>query len=147
MFIHNCFQKVHCNKFAVFILGFCLLFFLSGCERKSAELTAVEEAATIIQPITGREVYRDVEDKGRTFVRTINANLFIKYEPVNDYTKEEVYEEIVTILEENNWKRDERNKGRSDYFTAFLQQSRYPLVASVSIRSDENIVTVIIENK
>ena len=139
------FQKNNHN-FAIFALTFALLLCLSGCGIKSSRLRAVEDSAAIIQPTTGHEVYRHTEDRGKTFVRTINANIFIKYEPANDYTTEDVYKEIVAILEENNWKRYESNKDQTNNFRASSRQGSYPLSIRVSISSNQNLVTVRIEN-
>jgi hypothetical protein len=121
-------------------LAFGALLFLSGCQ--SAELKALESSVSIIQLQTGREVNRLMHDKELGFTRTIYPELIIQYEPINDYTKKDVYDEIVAILEKNNWERSDWNIGRSDFFTASLRQGRFTISASVVIYTDKNLVQI-----
>ncbi len=137
-------NKLYIYK-AYFALALGLLLFLSGCT--SPELKYLEDAASLIQLQTGREVDRLVQDKGRGFTGPIYAEIRIDYEPINNYTKKEVYDEIVAILEKNNWERNEWNIGRSDYFSASLRQGRFKLLASVLIEPDKNLVRIKIVNR
>lgn len=149
MFNHtlsSCFKKAN-NGLYIFILAFSLLLFLSGCKRTSAQLQALESSASIIQLRTGREVSRWSQDTEAGFTGPVYAEIRIKYEPINNYTKEEVYNEIVDVLEKNNWERDEWNIDRSDYFSASLQQDHFTLLAIVRIHSDENFVSIRIVNR
>ena len=136
------FQKANNNKLYIFALACGLLFFLSGCEIKSAQLKALENSVSIIQPTTGREVSRSIRDKEAGLTRTIPAQIRIEYEPINNHTKEDLYDEIAAILEKNNWERRESNKGRSDFYSASLPQGRSKIIATVLIRSNENLVSV-----
>jgi len=125
------------------LLVFCILLFLSGC--KSAELKALENSASIIQLQTGREVSRSFQDKGRGLLgKPVYAQTMIGYEAINHYTKRDVYDEIVTILEKNNWKRDEKNIV-PDAFVASLQQGDIKIFATVLIDLDKNLVTIYME--
>ena len=110
-------------------------------------LKALEIPASIIQLQTGREVSRSVRDKKAGFTGPIYAQVRIKYEPIDHYTKKEVYDEIVAILENNNWEGEECNTCNSDYFSASLRQGDFPLLASVLIYSDENLVSIKIVNR
>ena len=92
-----------------------LMLFLSGC--KSAELQAIENSASVLQITTGREVNKWTHDKGVTLGKPVDAKILIVYEPINNHTRKEVYEEIVAILEKNNWVGKEPF---ADYFVATL---------------------------
>lgn len=116
-----------------------LMFFLSGC--KSAELQAIENSASVLQITTGQEVDRWTHDKGKTLGKPVYPEIFIVYEPINNHTKEEVYEEIVAILKKNNW------VGREpiidyDYFKATLQQGSFEISTKVVVGRIKNIVTI-----
>jgi len=134
----------HLTKFYVFALAFGLLLFLSGCEIKSAQLKALENSISIIQPTTGREASRSVQDKEAGFTGPIYAELRITYEPINDYTKEDLYDEIVALLEGNNWEGETCSACRPASFSASLQPDDYPIPinARVRIHSDENLVSI-----
>jgi hypothetical protein len=125
-------------------LAFCFLFLLSGC--KSAELRSLEDSASLIQLTTGREVNRSLQDKGEVFGKPVYAEVDIDYEPIDNHTKREVYEEIVEILNKNQWERDEVNIV-PDFFSASLKQDDFKLLISVLIRSSENLVRVEIVNR
>ena len=150
MFIYRLssyFQKANHNKRYIFALACGLLLFLSGCEIKSAQLKTLENSVSIIQPTTGREVDRYTRNAQAGFTGPIYAQIRIEYEPINDYTKEDLYDEIVAILEKNSWERNEWNIGRSDFFRASLEQGGFALSAIVLIRSDKNLVTIRITNR
>ncbi|MBI5952928.1 MAG: hypothetical protein HY865_14825 [Chloroflexi bacterium] len=115
------------------------LFFLSGC--KSAELRAIEDAASVLQLTKGKEVRRWTDDGGEAMGKPVYPHVLIVYEPINNYTQEEVYAEIVTILESNNWEGNEPNPGR-DYFKAYLQQGQFKISTGVAIDDRNNHVTV-----
>jgi hypothetical protein len=123
-------------------LAFGILFFLSGC--KSAELITLESAASIIQLQTGREVSRSLEDKDVVLGKPVYAKIQIEYEPINPYTKEDVYEEIVAILEENHWERDKDNIV-PDAVSGSLQQGDFKILTTVLIQPDKNLVTLYME--
>jgi hypothetical protein len=134
------------RKFYIYMgyiaLAFGILFFLSGC--KSAELITLESAASIIQLQTGREVSRSLEDKDVVLGKPVYAKIQIEYEPINPYTKEDVYEEIVAILEENHWERDKDNIV-PDAVSGSLQQGDFKILTTVLIQPDKNLVTLYME--
>lgn len=121
-----------------------ILLFLSGCEMRSAELKTLESSVSTIQSTTGHEVSRWYQDKEAGFTGPIYAEIRIEYEPINDYTKEELYDELVNILKKNNWEGEECIACSSASFSASLQQDDYPIPinARVRIHSDENLVSI-----
>ena len=108
----------------------------------------MESSISIIQLTTGREVSRSVRDKSAGFTGPIYAKIRIEYEPINHYIKNDVYDEIVAILEENNWEEEKCNGCNTDYFSASLPQGSYPIPLSVDVllHSDENLVSLYITN-
>ena len=142
------FQKANNNKLYIFALACGLLFFLSGCEIKSAQLKALENSVSIIQPTTGREVDRYTRNAQAGFTGPIYAQIRIDYEPINNHTKEDLYEEIVAILEKNNWEGKECDGCRTTAFIASLPRDDYPtsIHATVLIRPDENLVSISMEH-
>ena len=116
------------------------LFLLSGC--KSAELKAMENSASIIQLTTGREVSRSLIEKDWGFTGSIYPQVIIVYEPINRYAKKEVLDEIVTILEKNNWERYEWST-TPDSFGGSLRQDRFEISIGVSIDSNKNQVVIV----
>jgi hypothetical protein len=123
----------------LFICGI-LLFFMGS---KSAELKTLESSASIIQLQTGQEVRRFLRDNGTGLLgKPEYAEVLIVYEPVEHYTTKDVYDEIVTILEKNNWEGEECNTCTYIHFSASLQQGDFTLLARVLIRSDENLVNI-----
>ena len=124
-------------------LAFGVLIFFSGCNTRSDELNAMlESSASTIQLTTGREVSRWHQDKRVTLGKPIRAKVRIEYEPANNYTKEDVYNEIATILYENNWEREEQSIAQSGYSRAALPQDGFSIVAEVRIQSKSNIVSI-----
>jgi hypothetical protein len=131
------------NKKARIILfiGLTLTLLLSGC--KSAELQALEKAASSIPPLTtGREVRRSLQDKGTALGKPVYAEILIVYEPVNNHTRKDVYEEAVAILKKNNWVGSEESIAGYDYFKATLQQGGFKMSTVVAIDEKRNIVTI-----
>ena len=126
------------NKRDIFTLVLGILFVLSGC--KSAQLKQLETAASNIQPTVGQEVYRDSDDLSPavTGFGPTPAEIYIEYEPINNHTKEDLYDEIVTILEENGWEGKECEGCRSPSFGASLP----PITARLRIQSNENLVSI-----
>ena len=119
-----------------------VLFLLSGC--KSAELKEVENSASILQLTTGHEVRRWHQDKGIALGKPVYTKLWIGYEPINHYTKEDVFNEIIATLEKNNWEKDKSNFV-PDYFTASLQQDQFRITAAVFYYPDENLIAIYFE--
>jgi hypothetical protein len=124
------------------LLASSLLLFLNGCGIiKSAELRALENAASVLQLTTGREVERRIQDKGTALGKPVYAEILIVYEPINHHTRKEIYDEIVAILKKNHWQGNEPLTGH-DFFKATLQQSGFEISTDVLIDSDENLVKI-----
>jgi formylglycine-generating enzyme required for sulfatase activity len=119
-------------------LAFGVLLCLSGC--KSAELTAMESSVLIIQLSKGREVERFIDDKGEALGKPIYPGVLIVYEPINNYTKKDVFDEIVAILKKNNWQKQDSIVPGS--FSGSLQRDQFIISASVSIFLDKNLVSL-----
>lgn len=149
MFKHDLashFQKNNQNKLYIFFLAFAILSLLSGCRiTKSAQLRELENLVSVIQLTTGREVSRSLQDKDVALGKPVLAEIYIEYEPINNYTKKEVYDEIVAILKKNNWKGDEWNIV-PDYFSASLKEENVTILAKVRLHSDENLVSIRMTN-
>ncbi|MBN2094029.1 MAG: hypothetical protein JW740_01530 [Candidatus Zambryskibacteria bacterium] len=129
--------------FGVLLLG--VLLFLNGCRIfKSVELRELEDLVSVIQLTTGKEISRSVRDKGTELGRSpIYAEIYLKYRPINDYTKNEVYQEIIEILERRGWKADDWNIV-PDFFSASLKSKDnvHTITAGVRLHSDANLVSV-----
>jgi len=96
------------------------LAFVGGFGRKSKELkTMLESSVANMQLVTAQEVNRAYSDKRTTLGIPIYAGVGIRYEPVENYTKEDVYKEIVKNIENNNWVREDSG-GQGDYYRAYL---------------------------
>ena len=132
-------HKFYIHKIYI-VLAFGVLLLLSGCQ--SAELKAMENSTSIIELTTGSEVSRWRQDKGVTLGKPDYPEVRIEYEPVNNYTLEDIYDEIVAILERNNWEREELSIDRSGFYRASLPQDSFSIQATVSIQLDRNIVSI-----
>jgi hypothetical protein len=130
------------NKPYIFALSVGVLLFFSGC--KSADLKALDSAVAIIQLQKGGEVSRSYRDKDVVLGKPIYAKARIAYEPINNYNKKEVFDEIVAILGKNNWERDEWNIV-PNAFKASLQQGDFKILTTVLLHLDKNLVTVYME--
>ena len=110
----------------------------------SSQLKALENLISTIQPTTGHEVNRHIQDTEAGFTGPIYAEIRIDYEPNNNHTMEDLYDEIVKLLERNNWEGKECDGCLSAFFKAYLQQDDYPIPirAGVYIHADENFVRI-----
>jgi hypothetical protein len=122
-------------------LALLLLFCLSGCEIKFAQLRALETLASAVQLTKGREVRRFTHNAGTTLGKPDYAEVLIVYEPIESYTKQQVYDEITALLVQNDWKRDELY-AVPEAFAATYQQGDYEIDGLVVIFSDENLVSL-----
>jgi hypothetical protein len=126
-------------------LAFGILLFLSGCNAKSTELKAMlESSVATTQLTTGSEVSRQYQDRQTKPLlgKPKQPEVRIEYEPINNYTKEDVYDEIVGILEKNDWEREELSIAQPGYYKASLPQDDFTIVAEVLIHSKSNIVSI-----
>lgn len=144
MFKHdlsNHFQKSK-KKSNIFFMFFILALYLNGC--KSTQLKTIESLISIIEPTTGREVNRYLQDKEAGFTGPIYAEVFIEYEPLDHYTKRDVYDEIVDTLKKSGWEGEECGECGYDSFSASLQKGEYPIPINTIVRvySNENLVSV-----
>ena len=135
------------KSYIVFAFG--ILLFLSGC--KSAKLQALENSVSSIELTTGREVRRSLTDEHRGFITggIYDPKVLIVYEPINNHTKQEVFEEIGAVLIKNNWedygKAELDYSGTYYYFRTFLQYDGYPVTVWVNTSPDKNEVVLIVE--
>jgi len=133
------------SKYKLFItLSLGVLLLLSGC--KSIELRALEDSAAILQLSTGSEVSRTVQDAETVLGKPVYAEITIQYQPLEGYTKNDVYSEVTGILEKNSWVSDERADG-SDVFSASLPQGNAEILVKVWVHSNENLVGVNLVNR
>ena len=142
------FHEVNIKLYIIVLLAFSLLLFLSGCKMKSVQLQELENLASYIRLTMGREVSRWSHDKEAGLTGPIYARIRIEYEPINNYTKEEVYNEIVDILKKNDWKGQACIGCSTPSFSASLRQDDYPIPinARVRVHSGENLVSISIEH-
>lgn len=133
-------QKTN-HRLFILPLTFCLLFLLSGC--KSAQLQALENSASVVQLTTGREVSRTPRDKDWGFSGPIYPEIVILYEPTNTHTKEDVFDETVTILKKNGWQGNAMDAIVPGSFSGSLDQGQYKISGNVNIDPVRNLVIVI----
>ncbi len=133
------------HKPTLFILAVFSLFYLGGCGLKSPQLVALENLVAGLQLTTGREVSRALQDKGVALGKPVHAEIVTEYEPINHHTPKEVFDEIITILEKNNWKGDEWNIV-PDYFSLSLKEGDTTILAKVRIDSNKKLVSLRITN-
>lgn len=126
-------------------LAFGVLIFFSGCNTRSAEVNAMlDSSVATTQLTTGSEVRRRYQDRETNPLlgKPKQPEFRIEYEPKSNYTQEDVYDEIVGILENNNWENEELGIAQSGYYKAALSQDGFSIVAEVLIHSRSNIVSI-----
>lgn len=128
------------HRLSVLALSIAFLFLLSGC--KSPELQTLEKSVSILQVTKGQEVRRNIRDKGTALGKPLYAEITIVYEPINNHTSKDVYDEIAAILKKNHWEGSEPNAGRN-YFKATLQQDQFKIFSEILIDSEKNLVATI----
>lgn len=129
----------------IFILLVVIGLYFSGYLTQTKELKAMLKSSVPTTPLTtGREVRRSIQDKGVTLGKPIRPYVVIDYEPKDNYTKRDVFDEVVGILEKNNWEKKEVSLPPPDY-KALLPQNGFLIEATVTIQSDRNIVYLILE--
>lgn len=131
--------------FGNFALAFAILFSLSGCQ--SAELKALENSTSIIQLTTGSEVSRRHQDKGETFGKPNSPEVRIEYEPVANYTVDDVFKEIINTLEKNNWQKVKLGIPYPGFYRATSIQDDFKILAEVKIQLEKNKVSILFRNR
>ena len=142
MFTHRTSIYFQENKFYIFALALGILLFLSGC--KSTQFEIMEREVAAIQLTTGHEVSRYAHDEEWGFTGPNYAKISIRYEPINEHTKKEVYDEIVAILEANNWQEDECDACSADSFIAYLPSNTLKVI--VVLRTDKTSVSFLLKD-
>jgi formylglycine-generating enzyme required for sulfatase activity len=123
-----------------FVLAFGVLLCLSGCIFKSPKLQTLENTIATIQPTKGHEIDRYTRDEGTSLGKPVYAEVLIVYEPNEHYTKKDVLDEIVAILEKNNWKREDTHSPGA--FIGTLRQDQFIITVTAAIFSKENRVSL-----
>lgn len=126
----------------VIITALLILIFFGKNIFRSRGLNVLEKSTSVIQIRTGKEVRRYLNDQSTSLLgKPIYAEVNLDYEPINGYTKRDVFNEIVLTLQKNNWQRGDQNLV-PDFFKGTLKQGSSTLTVSMSIVSDKNQVTV-----
>jgi hypothetical protein len=124
-------------------LVICITLLLGGCAMQSKELKAMLESSVPTTQLTmGREVNRSYQDRGVTLGKPIPAEVRIKYEPKGNYTESDVFDEIIGILEQDSWEREELSVDEPGFYRASLLQDGFLIRATVHIQKDGTIVSV-----
>lgn len=112
--------------------------------KKSDQLQELENLSSVVQLKTGHEINRWLKDKEYGFTGPVYAEIRVEYEPINDYTKEDVYYEIVDILKNNGWQGDSCKGCVLPSYMISLEQKSYPIpiTGTVMVHSDENIISI-----
>ena len=142
MSTNNLLLFFHKNRNKLYVLIFILLFSVSGCKAESTELSAISGTSVATAQLTkGRELSRQSQDREThpLIGKPKQPEMRIEYEPINDYVKEDVFNEIVDILKNDGWT---SNTERVGYFTASLPQGNFTIIAEVLVHSQDNIVSV-----
>jgi hypothetical protein len=134
------------KKFLIFsiILIFIISIFVIKSQIKSSELKILESSASTIQLTTGHEVNRRSQDrKSKPFIgKPKQTEVRIEYKPIINYTKNDTYNEIVGILEKNNWVKEELSIAQYGYYRATLPQKYFTILIEVLIHSKNNTVSI-----
>ena len=131
------------------LLAGSILLLLSGCKYiKSQQMHELEQLADTVQIQSGIVVDRQQRDREKVLGKPVYANIRIIYKPVDNYTKQDVYREIITVLEQNNWEGKVCEGCTTDYYTAGLQQGNYPIPirAKVRVSKEDNTVSLYFEH-
>jgi len=120
-----------------------MILFLNSCTMQSKELKAMlENPISTTELTTGHVISRSYQDKGMTLGKPEPAEVRIEYKPKDSYTENDVYSELVKILNQDNWDIDDLNSSQPGFFRASLPQDGFLIKATVNIRSERNIVSI-----
>jgi hypothetical protein len=141
-------SKLKLPSIAILILAFFgVVILLSMYNPESAGMKAMlANPVANMQLITARETYRFQEDKDKVLGKPVYAKVRVEYEPIDNYTKGDVYDEIVEIVEKSGWERDSYSADRDDYYSG-LQYYEYGslrrrLEVAVGYKKDGNGIWV-----
>ncbi len=97
-----------------------ILFFVNVQKTKSEGFKAMlTNPVANMQLTTAREVKRYQRDRDTVLGKTSSASIIVKYEPIGNYTKGDVYDEIVENIENTGWnKRDVTSSLEDRYYVA-----------------------------
>lgn len=135
------YKKARKKTLALFFL-FALFFPVSGC--KSTQREDLEHLISMLNISTGREVSRHIQDAKDGLTGPVYAEVLIKYEVLDNHTKEELYMEIISTLKKNGWQEQGCDGCNPEVFYASFLQSDYPLPVSVIVHLylDEDLVSL-----
>ena len=95
---------------------------------------------------TAHEIKQIIQDNEVSLGKPIYAEVRIQYEPIGQHTKEDVFREIVAILEKDQWQRSEM--GIDDrYYVATLNKDSFPLLTEVFNNKENTFVSLHIINR
>lgn len=113
----------------------------------SEELRTMKESPfTQLQLSTAQEVERWEYDKEVTLGKPIHAQITITYAPLDGFTKEDVFGEIVKTIELAGWEKDDRID-LEGYYVASKPEGRFVVVVSVTNPGDREWVAVRLDTK
>ncbi len=130
--------KVFCIV-GVIVALFTLMVFI-----KTRDLRELESVASKIQVKTGQLISRSSQNSGNVLGKPIYADLNLYYKPLNNYSKRDLYNEIISLLEKNNCKRDSINIV-PDYYSGSMRgdTDSFALIrVGVYIYPDINLVGI-----
>jgi len=138
------------KNFYITILAIAIIvgaFYFTG-SYKSPELKALEASAAALNLQTGREIKLFIRDKNVVLGKVQYAEINLDYEPSSTHTVDDLYNEIISILESGYWKRDEVNVV-PDFYSGHstFAPNDFTALVSVGIDRDKNLVRVEFVNR
>lgn len=131
----------------VILIGFAIStsLLLSSCGGSSRELQAMLNTSQSFKQLnTGYETRRWEQDNGASLGKPEYPGLTVVYMPKNSNTLDNVFDEIIDILNKDNWKSESRNIDQPDHYTAKLPQPDFSIVVEVVKDTKNNTVSVIL---
>jgi len=114
------------KKIGILIFLAFAVFFASRYNPPATELQAIlESPAADLQLLTAQEVERLHEDTSISLGTRYRAETRIKYKPVDGHTKEDVFNEIVDLLENSGWNKESSQDIFGGYYRASLPYNTY----------------------
>ncbi len=135
--------------FILLLLEFLVILVFSGVQKTKSEGLKAMLANPVanMQLTTAREVRRYQMDKDKTLGKPGYAEILVIYEPIDNNTQGDVYDEIVGNIENSGWERDSYSAERDDYYSGALPYyktsvSKGRLDIGVSTASESSNVTL-----